>query len=199
MLPEADELPDPVVAVELLDRQLRVRGFDRTGWGGALEIGELPFRHEAEESLRADGVAVPVEIEQLPGEWLAHADALAELDGGAWQPRTTLLGPFDPLVADRDRALKLFDFRFKLEIYIPVAKREYGYYVLPILHGDRLIGRIDPVMDRKHGVFTVKAVYAEPDAPADAWPAVSTAIHELAAWLGATEVRLPPVPAVWDR
>ena len=70
---------------------------------------------------------------------------------------------------------------------------------LPILHGDRLIGRIDPVMDRKHGVFTVKAVYAEPDAPADAWPTVSTAIHELAAWLGATEVRLPPVPAVWDR
>ena len=198
VLPEADELPDPVVAVELLDRQLRARGFDRTGWGGALEAGELPFRHEAEDSLRADGVAVSVEIDQLPGEWLAHADALSELDG-AWQPRTTLLGPFDPLVADRDRALKLFDFRFKLEIYIPVAKREYGYYVLPILHGDRLIGRIDPVMDRKSGVFTVNAVYAEPDAPADAWPAVSAAIHELAIWLGASDVRLPSVPAPWDR
>ncbi len=88
VLPEADELPDPVVAVELLDRQLRARGFDRTGWGSALEAGELPFRHEAEESLRADGVAIPVEIDQLPGEWLAHADALAELDAGAWQPRT---------------------------------------------------------------------------------------------------------------
>jgi uncharacterized protein YcaQ len=198
VLPEAEELPDPVVAVELLDRQLRARGFDRTGWGGALEVGELPFRHEAEESLRADGVAVPLEIDGLPGEWLAHADALAELDAGAWQPRTTLVGPFDPLVADRDRALKLFDFRFKLEIYIPVAKRDYGYYVLPILHGDRLIGRIDPVMDRKRGVFTVNAVYAEPDAPADAWPAVAAAIHELAAWLGATEVRLPTLPPVWD-
>jgi uncharacterized protein len=199
VLPEAEELPDPVVAVELLDRQLRARGFDRTGWGGALEAGELPFRHEAEESLRADGLAVPVEIDQLPGEWLAHADALAELDGDAWQPRTTLLGPFDPLIADRARALQLFDFRFKLEIYVPVAKREYGYYVLPILHGDRLIGRIDPVMDRKHGVFTVNALYAEPDAPTDAWPAVSAAIHELSDWLGATEVRLPAVPAVWDR
>ena len=99
-------------------------------------------------------MAIPVEIDRLPGEWLAHADALAELDAGAWQPRTTLLGPFDPLVADRDRALRLFDFRFKLEIYIPVAKREFGYYVLPILHGDRLIGRIDPAMDRKRGVFT---------------------------------------------
>jgi uncharacterized protein YcaQ len=96
-----------------------------------------------------------VEIDQLPGEWLAHADALAELDGDAWQPRTTLLGPFDPLVADRDRALKLFDFRFKLEIYIPVAKREYGYYVLPILVGDQLVGRVEPRFDRKTGELDV--------------------------------------------
>ncbi len=199
VLPEADELPDPVVAVELLDRQLRARGFDRTGWGGALEAGELPFRHEAEESLRADGVAVPVEIDRAPRRVAGPRRRAGRAGRGAWQPRTTLLGPFDPLVADRDRALKLFDFRFKLEIYIPVAKREYGYYVLPILHGDRLIGRIDPVMDRKRGVFTVNAVYAEPDAPADAWPAVSAAIHELATWLGATEVRLPSVPAAWDR
>ena len=178
-------------------RALRARGFDRTGWGHALEAGELPFRDEAEESLRSDGVAVPVEIDGLPGEWLAHADGLAELDNGAWQPRTTLLGPFDPLVADRDRALKLFDFRLKLEIYIPVARREWGYYVLPILHGDRLIGRIDPAMDRRRGVLTVNAVYAEPDAPADAWPAVSAAIHGLAAWLGAATVQLPELPAVW--
>jgi uncharacterized protein YcaQ len=198
VLPVAEEMPDPVVAVELLDRQLRARGFAPTGWGGALEAGELPFRDEAEESLRADGVAVPVEIDDLPGEWLAHADGLAELDNGAWLPRTTLLGPFDPLVADRDRALKLFDFRLKLEIYTPVAKREWGYYVLPILHGDRLIGRIDPVMDRKRGVFTVKAIYAEPDAPSGAWPAVAAAIHELAAWLGASEVRMPSVPPMWS-
>ena len=200
VLPEADELPDPVVAVELLDRQLRV------AWVRPHRLGRRPGgRRAAVPRTRRRSRCGPTawrcrwRSTQLPGEWLAHADALAELDGGAWQPRTTLLGPFDPLVADRDRALKLFDFRFKLEIYIPVAKREYGYYVLPILHGDRLIGRIDPVMDRKHGVFTVNAVYAEPDAPADAWPAVSTAIHELAAWLGATEVRLPSVPAVWDR
>jgi uncharacterized protein YcaQ len=198
VIPEPnEELPDPVVAVELLDRQLRVRGIDRAGWGGALEAGKLPFRDEAEESLQADGVAVPVEVAGLPGEWFAHADALAELDGGAWQSRTTLLGPFDPLVADRDRALLLFDFRFKLEIYIPVAKREFGYYVLPILHGDRLIGRIDPVMQRKAGVFRVNAVYAEADAPADAWPAIERAIDELAEWLGAAAVTLPPLPPVW--
>jgi uncharacterized protein YcaQ len=198
VFPDVEEpLPEPMAAVELLDRQLRARGIDRPGWGHALESAALPFRDEAEESLRADGVAVPVAIDGLPGDWLAHRDALAQLDAGAWQPRTVLLGPFDPLVADRERALLLFDFRFKLEIYIPVARREFGYYVLPILHGDRLIGRIDPVMDRKAGVLRLNAVHAEPDAPRDAWPAVETAIRELSAWLGADRVALPDLPPRW--
>jgi uncharacterized protein len=198
VFPEAgDEVSDPMAAVELLDRQLRVRGLDRPGWGHGLESASLPFRDEAEESLRADGVAVPVEIDGVAGEWLVHAEALAELDGGAWQPRTALLGPFDPLVADRDRALLLFDFRFKLEIYIPVAKREYGYYVLPILHGDRLIGRIDPAMDRRAKVLRINAVHAEPDAPPRAWRAVEAAINELGGWLGAESVVVPRLPAVW--
>ena len=198
VFPESiEELPDPMVAVELLDRQLRVRGLDRPGWGGALEAGALPFRDDAEASLRADGVAVPVEVDGLPGEWLAHAEALAELDAGAWQPRTVLLGPFDPLVADRDRALQLFDFRLLLEIYKPAAKREFGYYVLPILHGDRLIGRIDPVMDRRARVLRVNAIHAEPDAPRNAWKAIEGAMNELAEWLGAESVELPDLPAAW--
>ncbi|HEX6655482.1 MAG TPA: crosslink repair DNA glycosylase YcaQ family protein, partial [Candidatus Limnocylindria bacterium] len=192
-----EELPDPMVAVELLDRQLRVRGLDRPGWGGALEAGKLPFRDEAEASLRADGVAVPVEVDGLPGEWLAHADALADLDAGAWRPRTVVLGPFDPLVADRDRVQLLFDFRFKLEIYVPVAKREFGYYVLPILHDDRFVGRIDPVMDRRAKVLRINAVHAEPDAPPRAWRSVESAINELADWLGAERVELPALPAPW--
>jgi uncharacterized protein YcaQ len=189
-----EELPDEVVAVQLMDRQLRSRGFGPAGWGTALDY-RLSARDLAEESLRADGVAVPVEIDGLPGEWLAHADALAELDAGIWQPRTTLLGPFDPLVADRERAESLFDFRYRFELYLPATRREFGPYVLPILHGDRLIGRIDPVMDRKAGVLQVNAVYAEPDAPRDAWPAVQTAISELASWLGAESIALPRPPA----
>ena len=106
-----------------------------------------------------------------------------------------MLGPFDPLVADRDRALRLFDFRFKLEIYIPVAKREFGYYVLPILHGDRLIGRIDPAMDRKRGVLTINAVHAEPDAPARRL-AGGRRGHQRAGRAGwvPSEIRLPPLP-----
>jgi uncharacterized protein YcaQ len=198
VLPADDgELPDEVVAVELVERQLRSRGIGPPGWGTALDY-RLPARDLGEESLRADGVAVPVSIDGLPGEWLAHAEALRELDAGEWRPRTTLLGPFDPLVSDRERAKQLFDFRFRLEIYVPAARREFGYYVLPILHGDRLVGRIDPVMDRKAGVLRVNAIYAEPDARADAWPAVESAIGELAAWLGATAVALPAaLPRIW--
>ena len=193
---EVEDMPDEIVAVEVLDRQLRARGIAPSGFGTAIDY-RLPARDLAEESLRADGLAVPVEIDGLPGTWLAHAAALGDLDAGAWQPRTTVLGPFDPLIADRERAFDLFDFRFRLEIYIPVAKREHGYYVLPILHGDRLVGRIDPVMDRRASVLRVNSVYAEPDAPADAWPAIDAAIADLAEWLGATEVSLPPLPAPW--
>ncbi|HEY8180503.1 MAG TPA: crosslink repair DNA glycosylase YcaQ family protein, partial [Candidatus Limnocylindria bacterium] len=135
-------------------------------------------------------------VELRRGQLLAHPEAA---DGPVPAARITFLSPFDRLIHDRNRALALWDFFYRLEMYVPKAKREYGYYVLPILHGDRLIGRIDPVMDRKRAVFTVNAVYAEPDAPANAWRAVSAAIHELADWLGATEVRLPPLPPVWDR
>jgi uncharacterized protein YcaQ len=81
-----------------------------------------------------------------------------------------------------------------MEIYVPRAARRYGYYVLPVLHGDRLIGRVDPAMDRRRGRLVVNAVHAEPDAPAAAGPGVAAALGELAAFLGAdgVELRQPP-------
>jgi uncharacterized protein len=191
-----EPLPDEIVAIETMERQLRAGGFAEPTFGTALDY-RLPAREVALDSLLADGIALPVAVERLPGEWLAHAEVLAALDDAAWQPRTTLLGPFDPLISDRERTEAVFDFRYRVEIYVPAAKRQYGYYVLPILHGDQLIGRIDPAYDRKRRVLDVKALYVEPSAPRDAWPAVRASIDQLAEWLGAEEVRLPVLPAPW--
>jgi uncharacterized protein YcaQ len=189
-----DELPDEIVAVETMERQLRTAGFVKPGWGSALDY-ELPARDIGEDSLRTDGIAVPVTIDELPGDWLAHRDLLAALDQDEWRPRTTLLGPFDPLITDRERTEALFDFRFHLEIYKPAAQREWGYYVLPMLDGDRLIGRIDPALDRKKRTLRINAVFAEPDAPEDpeSLKRVAAALRELATWLGANLIAMPSV------
>jgi uncharacterized protein len=136
-----------------------------------------------------------------PGPWYVHADDLPLLDRlqtGDWQPRTTLLSPFDNLLIDRERTERVFGFHFRMEIYVPRAARRYGYYVLPVLHGDQLVGRVDPALDRATGRLVVHAIHPEPDAPASAGPAVATALQELATFLGATGVDLrQPPPPVW--
>jgi uncharacterized protein len=179
----------------LLERQLRARGVERRGRFGAAMDGERPAGWErALRGLVREGVAVPATIDGYPGEWYAHADVLSR----AFRPRTVLLSPFDDLISDRDRTERLFGFRFRLEIYVPKAQREYGYFVLPILHGDRLIGRIDPRFDRATQVLHVHAVHAEPDAPSGAGGAVARSLRELATWLGATEIRYGRrPPAIW--
>lgn len=126
--------------------------------------------------------------------WEAHPDAT---DGDV-PNRVTLLSPFDRLIHDRARAEALFGFHYRLEMYVSKAKREFGYYVLPILHGERLIGRVDPLVDRKASVLHVNGVWAEPGAPADAGPDVAAALGELATWVGAAEVRLGRrMPRAW--
>ncbi len=146
-------------------------------------------------------VSIAAESVTWPGDWYIHAEdvpLLTQLQTGDWQPRTTLLSPFDNLIIDRERTELMWDFHFRLEIYVPQAKRQYGYYVLPILHGERLIGRIDPRMDRKSGNLYVNAIYTEPDTPQDTntGQAVAGAIAELASFLEAKEIiyskQIPP-------
>ena len=157
--------------------------------------------------LEAEGRVVRVEIDTWPnGKWFIHADdlpLLERLEAGEWQPRTTLLSPFDNLICDRTRTGQLFNFAFSMEIYVPQSKRQYGYYVLPILHGDRVIGRVDPKMNRAQGRLIVNAVYAEPNAPASRGTAraVAGAIEDLAAFLGAKGIdyNRTRVPAIWKR
>jgi uncharacterized protein YcaQ len=181
-------------ARRLLDTQLRALGIARAsavGW--TFERVRPPGWERALAELVGRGIAIPCRVEGVRGEWLAHADLLDR----PFRPRTVLLSPFDRLIHDRRRTEELFGFRFRLEIYVPRVKRVHGYFAMPILHGDRPIGRIDPRLDRDAGVLRVNAVHAEPEAPASAGPAVARAISELGAWLGADVTYGGRVPRAW--
>jgi uncharacterized protein YcaQ len=133
-------------------------------------------------------------VKLAKGRLIAHPEAQDCAVGS----RVTFLSPFDRLIHDRDRAEALWDFFYRLEMYVPKAKREYGYYVLPILRGERLIGRIEPIYDRKAEILMVNGVFAEPGAPKSAGLGVARAVRSLAKWLGANEIAYSrTTPSIW--
>ncbi len=119
------------------------------------ETEKIPLREAdrllAEKRFRALGVR------QTTRGWEAHPDAR----DSPVPDRATLLSPFDRLIHDRDRAEALFGFRYRLEMYVPKAKREYGYYVLPLLVGDELVGRAEPRFDRKTGALELLGAWGD--------------------------------------
>jgi uncharacterized protein YcaQ len=141
---------------------------------------------------RAKGAKMPIEpvdvgdagepavVEGTKGEWRVDPAAL----DAPFEGRTALLSPFDRLVYDRARALELFDFEYTLEMYKPAAKRRWGYYALPVLHGDRLVGKVDAAADRKAGVLRVHAIHEDVRLTRTMTKAVQAELEELAAWLG---------------
>lgn len=145
-------------------------------------------------SLAEEGLLVRVQVEDQSGEAYIHPGNVALVRSaiaGKLKPSlTTLLSPFDPLVWHRERALSMFGFDYRIECYTPAPKRRYGYFVLPVLHGDALIGRLDAKAHRSTGIFEVKAWYTEPQTNFDeeAAIAVANAIRECAQWHGTPEV-----------
>jgi len=121
----------------------------------------------------------PAVVEGTKGEWRVDPAAL----DGDFEGRTALLSPFDRLVYDRARAQELFDFEYTLEMYKPAAKRRWGYFALPILHGDRLIGKVDAVADRKTSVLRVNAIHEDVKFTRAMTKSVNEEVEDLAAWL----------------
>jgi len=125
---------------------------------------------------------------------------LESMNDDTWQPRMSLLPPFDNMLAGKGRLMKLFDFSYAREQFLPREKRRYGTYVLPLLWGSTIIGRIDPAMDRRNERLIINAVHAEPGASADRAPAleIRETIERFASFLGAREVAYTShVPAAW--
>jgi uncharacterized protein len=118
------------------------------------------------EALAAEGLLLQVKVDGFEELAYVHSERLGLLEmaftGGLEPTLTTLLSPFDPLVWDRQRARRLFDFDYTIECYTPAVKRRYGYFTLPILHRGQLIGRLDPKAHRTQGIFEIKALHLEP-------------------------------------
>jgi uncharacterized protein YcaQ len=148
---------------------------------------------------------VVVEGSKAREERYVHDRDLGALEsgtGGSWQPRVSLLPPFDNLLFSSNRLSRLFGFEYVREQFLPKEKRKFGTYVLPILWGDRLIGRIDPRLDRSLGELVIQAVHAETGAPSDreVGAEIADAVARLAAFVGASRVRYTSqVPPAWKK
>jgi uncharacterized protein YcaQ len=185
------DLDDASAEREATLRAVRMLGVARAGHVRAhflrRRYAQLPATLAA---LVAAGRLEALSVAGLRGEWFAAVEDLERLPDLAPGTRTTALSPFDNLLCDRARTAELFGFEHRLEIYVPAAQRRWGYYVLPILHRERLVARADLAVDRPARVLRVHALHREPDVrrtPAlDG--AVDRALERLAAWRGAVAV-----------
>lgn len=164
---------DPVEAERMrAERRLRALGIARE------RATAVPI-----ELTHVGDVGIAVTVEGVPGRWRVDPDALRACDE-PFDGRAALLSPFDRLVFDRERAQELFGFAYLLEMYKPKTARRWGYFALPILLGDRLVGKLDATADRKGGVLRVAAIHEDEPLDDAGRDAVLDEIRALASWLG---------------
>jgi uncharacterized protein YcaQ len=166
---------DPVVPLE---QALQVRGERLLHSLGIARSRVVTSSGAPEHVGEAGETAV---VEGVRGKWRVDP---AYLDAGPFEGRTVLLSPLDRLVFDRKRMVELFEFDYQLEMYKPAEKRRWGFWALPVLHGDRLVGKVDATADRPEGALVVHAVHEDEPFDGETAAAVLGQVEELAEWLG---------------
>jgi uncharacterized protein YcaQ len=165
--------PDEVVPE---DKALHIRNERRLRSLGIARVRGLECPVEPSD---VQDVGEPAVVEGVRGIWRVDPEQLGQPFAG----RAALLSPFDRLVYDRKRMLEIFDFDYSLEMYKPAAKRRWGYYALPILYGDRLVGKLDATADHAAGVLRVNAIHEDIPFNKATTAAVTREIKDLAHWL----------------
>ncbi len=196
---ERDMLSQSAAEAIMLENSARSLGIFRPQWLADYYRLRQPALAPLMQEWQAQQRIIPVEVESLGAMWL-HSDLLPELElalaGKLTATHSAVLSPFDPVVWDRKRAEQFFDFSYRLECYTPAPKRQYGYFVLPLLHKGQLVGRMDAKMHRKAGELEIISLYLEEGTRVNAGleKGLHAAITEFAAWQGATRVRLGQLP-----
>jgi uncharacterized protein YcaQ len=177
----------PVEVEEFSDEEAAARRADRRL--GYLGIARVKSATQPMEPIDVGEAGQEAEIDGIAGRW--RVDPVLLDDAADFEPRTALLSPFDRLVFDRARAQDIFGFEYIVEMYKPAAQRRWGYFALPILYADRLVGKLDAAADRKAGVFRVTAIHEDEAFTPEMSDAVNAEIRELAAWLGLEVTGIP--------
>ena len=174
------DLPERVypadVSVPSVDEAERIRNERRLASLGIArrKTTKLPI-----EPVDVGDAGEPAVVEGVKGEWRVEPSLL----DGDFEGRTALLSPFDRLVYDRRRSEEIFEFEYTLEMYKPAAKRRWGYFALPILHGDRLVGKVDATADHKASVLRVHAIHEDVTFTRPIAKGVQAELDDLARWL----------------
>jgi uncharacterized protein YcaQ len=182
------------VRAELLSRSALALGAATEAWLRDYYRLKNPHCREVLQGLLESGELLPARIEGVKGPAYLHKDLLPLLrraeSGRLSATRTALLSPFDPLVWDRSRARGLFSFDYTIEVYTPEHKRRFGYFTMPILQRERLIGRLDPKAHRREGVFELRALHLEAGVQLDAqdWEELARELQACADWHGTPKV-----------